>query len=104
MRKTVAFGYGVSLIGTAVWLYGYLVGGSPSLIRWDAITPWWIADYLPNIQAEIGMALMLVSMVPIYWPARPDGAELQAKSGDLAAPSLPRQSETRPATRTLELD
>jgi hypothetical protein len=82
MRKTVVFGYGVSLIGSAVWLYGYFVGGSPPLVRWDAISPWWIADYLPNVQSEIGMALMLVSMVPIYWPTRSHPTELQAKSGD----------------------
>lgn len=72
MRKTIVFGYVVSLIGTAVWLYGYLVSGSPPLVNWHEITPWWIADYLPNIQTEIGMALMLASMIPIYWPRRPE--------------------------------
>lgn len=68
MKKTVVLGYVVSLIGSGVWLYGYLVNGSPPLVNWHAITPWWIADFLPNIQSEIGMALTLVSMIPICWP------------------------------------
>jgi hypothetical protein len=33
-------------------------------------TPWWIADYLPNVEAELGMALDFVGMIPIYWPER----------------------------------
>jgi hypothetical protein len=54
----------------AIWLYGYFVPGNPSLIDWRAHTPWWIADFLPNIESEIGMVLMLLSIVPTYWPRR----------------------------------
>jgi hypothetical protein len=50
------------------WLYGYFVPGNPSLIDWHAHTPWWIADFLPNIESEIGMVLMLLSMAPTYSP------------------------------------
>jgi hypothetical protein len=32
--------------------------------------PWWIADFFPNIESEIGLALVYVGMVPIYWPPR----------------------------------
>jgi hypothetical protein len=56
------------IVGTVLWLYGYFVPGTPSLIDWRALTPWWIADFLPNVQAEVGMALVLVSMIPTYWP------------------------------------
>jgi hypothetical protein len=70
MRKTVVIGYVISLIGSALWLYGYLVIGSPPIVDWHAITPWWIADFLPNIQSEIGTAIVVVSMIPIYWPER----------------------------------
>jgi len=51
-----------------LWLYGYFATGNPSLIDWQANTPWWIADFLPNIESEIGMVLVCVGMVPIYWP------------------------------------
>ena len=40
----------------------------PSLIDWQAHTPWWIADYLPNLESETGMLLCIASMVPMYWP------------------------------------
>jgi len=60
----------ISSLGTALWVYGYFVTGHPSLINWHDITPRWFADWLPNIEAEIGLALVLVGMIPIYWPSR----------------------------------
>jgi hypothetical protein len=70
VSKSVIIGWIIELAGFALWLYGYFAAGNPSLIDWHTITPWWIADFLPNIEAEIGMALMLAAMVPIYWPSR----------------------------------
>ena len=70
MTKVAIIGWIVSLVGTAVWLYGYYMTGNPSLIDWHAHTPWWIADFLPNIKSEIGMGLVCASMVLIYWPSR----------------------------------
>ena len=58
------------LAGTALWLYGYFTSGHPPLFNWHSDAPWWIADYLPNVESEIGMALMLAAMVPIYWPSK----------------------------------
>jgi hypothetical protein len=66
----VIVGWAIELIGTALWVYGYFVTGHPSLINWQDITPRWFADWLPNIEAEIGLALVLVGMIPIYWPSR----------------------------------
>ena len=68
MNKRVMIGWALMLAGTALWLCGYFTTGHPSLIDWHADTPWWIADFLPNIESEIGMVLMLVSIVPAYWP------------------------------------
>ena len=71
MSVRVIVGWISALIGTALWLYGYLVvSSSLSFINWHAITPWWIADFLPNRESEIGMAIVLASMIPIYWPVR----------------------------------
>jgi hypothetical protein len=67
VKKSLVIGYTVLVVGLAIWLYGYFVPGNPSVIDWRAHTPWWMAEYLPNIESEIGMVLMLVSMVPIYW-------------------------------------
>ena len=70
MSKPVIIGWIVSLAGFALWLYGYFATGNPSLIDWKAHAPWWIADYLPNIESEIGMVLMCIGTVLIYWPQR----------------------------------
>jgi protein-S-isoprenylcysteine O-methyltransferase Ste14 len=73
VSKPVIIGWVVELVGTALWLYGYLATGNPSLIDWHASTPWWIADYLPNIESEIGMVLVFTGMLPIYWPSQRNG-------------------------------
>ena len=66
--KTIIAGWIIFVFGCAFWLYGYLVAGHPSLIDWQAHTPWWIADYFPNLESETGMLLCIASMVPMYWP------------------------------------
>jgi hypothetical protein len=68
VTKTTIVGWTTFLFGCACWLFGYLVAGHPSLIDWHAHTPWWIADYLPNLESEIGMLLCIAGMVPMYWP------------------------------------
>ena len=60
-------GWGLSIIGTALWGYGYFIHGLPPLVDWQAFTPAWVADFLPNRQAEAGFALMIVGSIPVYW-------------------------------------
>jgi hypothetical protein len=60
----------VSLLGTGLWLYGYLVTGHHPVIDWHSLTPWWIADFLPNIEAELGMAIAFLAGLPLCLPAR----------------------------------
>jgi len=38
------------------------------MVDWKALTPWWIADYLPSREAELGFILMCIGMIPLYWP------------------------------------
>lgn len=68
MTKTAIVGWIITLVGTAVWIYGCYVTGHPSLIDWQTHTPWWIADFLPNVESEVGLVLVCVGMVPMYWP------------------------------------
>jgi hypothetical protein len=70
VNKTTVIGWIVSFSGMALWLYRYYVTGHPSVINWEANTPWWIADIFPNVESEIGMALAFVALIPIYWPDR----------------------------------
>jgi hypothetical protein len=39
----------------AVWGYGYFVTGTPPLVTWSTYLPSWAADWLPNLEPEIGM-------------------------------------------------
>jgi heme/copper-type cytochrome/quinol oxidase subunit 1 len=70
VTKIAIIAWIISFAGMALWLYGYFTAGNPSLIDWHAYTPWWIADFLPNIEAEIGMALACVGTVLGYWPSK----------------------------------
>ena len=40
-----------------------------SVIDWEVAKSWWISSFVPNLEAELGLALMFASMVPIYWRA-----------------------------------
>jgi hypothetical protein len=71
MSRAKAFGWALSLIGSALWFYGYFWGGAPSLIDWERISPWWISEFLPNFPCEVGLALSCISLVPLYWKAKP---------------------------------
>jgi hypothetical protein len=63
LNKPAILAWIISLAGMTLWLYGYFVTGNTSLIDWRAYTPWWIADFLPNIESEIGLALVCVGSV-----------------------------------------
>jgi len=67
-----SFGWAIYAAGFAIWLFGYLSAGHAPLFDSDAATPWWISRFVPNLEAESGLALMFASMVLIYWPATGD--------------------------------
>ena len=69
MSKAVIAGWVILGAGTILWFYGYFATGHPSFTDWPTHTPWWIADYLPNIESEIGMVLMCAGMIMIYLPS-----------------------------------
>ena len=66
-RSYTTLGWIATLIGCALWSYGYFVGGSSPFLNWPAFSPHWIADYLPNWQAETGLLLTLVASIQIYY-------------------------------------
>jgi hypothetical protein len=65
----VSIGWVIYATGFANWLFGYMNTGHASVFDWDAATPWWISSFVPNLEAELGLALMFASMIPIYWRA-----------------------------------
>ena len=71
-RKTVPgrianaknFGWAIYAAGFAIWLFGYLSAGHASIFHWDVATRWWISSFVPNLEAELGLALMFASVLP----------------------------------------
>src|ERR1700741_2691221 len=52
------FGWAIYAAGFAIWLFGYLSAGHAPLFDWNAATPWWISSFVPNLEAEFGLALV----------------------------------------------
>jgi|SRR5258706_14323716 hypothetical protein len=61
-----SFGWAMYAAGSAIWLFGYLSAGHAPLFDWNAATPWWISSFVPNFEAELGLALSFASVIPIY--------------------------------------
>jgi hypothetical protein len=66
IANTKSIGWAIYASGFAIWLFGYLSAGRAPLFDWKADTPWWISSFVPNLEAELGLALMFASMIPIY--------------------------------------
>jgi hypothetical protein len=73
MRGRIAnaksFGWAIYAAGFAIWLFGCLSTGHAAAFDWAVATPSWISSFVPNLEAEVGLALMFASMIPIYWRA-----------------------------------
>ena len=69
MPNVKSIGWAIYAAGFAIWLFGYLSTGHAPAFDWAVATPWWISTFVPNLEAELGLALMFASMVPIYWRA-----------------------------------
>jgi hypothetical protein len=59
-----SFGWAIYVAGFAIWLFGYLSAGHAPVFDWKVATPWWISSFVPNLEAELGLALMFASKIP----------------------------------------
>src|SRR5215467_12238174 len=69
MANAKSIGWAIYVAGFVIWLFGYVSTGHAAAFDWDAATPWWISSFIPNLEAELGLAFMFASMIPIYWRA-----------------------------------
>ena len=69
MPNAKRIGWAIYPAGFVMWLFGYLSTGHASAFDWDVASPSWISSFVPNLEAELGLALMFASMIPIYWRA-----------------------------------
>jgi hypothetical protein len=65
-----SIGWAIYAAGFAIWLFGCLSAGHTPAFDWVGATPSWISSFVPNLEAELGLALMFASMIPIYWRRR----------------------------------
>src|SRR5262249_59773 len=69
MANAKSIGWAIYAAGFVIWLFGYLSTGHRATLDWDVVAPSWISSFVPNLEAEFGLALMFASMIPIYWRA-----------------------------------
>jgi hypothetical protein len=67
MSRLNILGWTLMAVGFVVWGYGYLFQGSPPVVNWPHLAPHWVAEFIPNVEAEIGLAVMALAMIPSYW-------------------------------------
>ena len=69
MPNVKRIGWAIYPAGFVIWLFGYLSAGHAPAFDWVGATPSWISSFVPNLEAELGLALMFASMIPICWRA-----------------------------------
>ena len=69
MLNAKCIGWAIYAVGFVIWLFGYLSPVHAPAFHWDVATPWWISNFVPSLEAELGLTLMFASMIPIYWRA-----------------------------------
>jgi len=47
--------------GFVIWLFGYLSTGHATVFDWDVGAPSWVSSFVPNLEAEFGLALMFTT-------------------------------------------
>lgn len=67
MSRLAVAGWALTILGCLIWVYGYFSPVSWQFIQWARISPWWISDYLPNWQSEIGALLAIFGSAPVYY-------------------------------------
>jgi hypothetical protein len=60
-------GWALSIAGFALWGYGYLTLGHSPIMNWPALVPGWLAETMPNLEAEAGMTLLILGSLPVHW-------------------------------------
>ena len=66
MANAKSIGWAIYAAGFVIWLFGYVSTGHAAAFDWEGATPRWISSFVPNLEAEVGLALMFASMIPIY--------------------------------------
>ncbi len=61
-KRLKLMGWVISLSGTGLYLFGYFYEEGMSIVNW----PGFLADYLPNWQAEAGFVISMLGCIPLF--------------------------------------
>ena len=64
MATAKSIGWAINAAGFVIWLFGYVSTGHAAAFDWEGATPRWISSFVPNLEAELGLALMFASAIP----------------------------------------
>ena len=70
-RNLQIIGWTGSLLGAALYLYGYTLATAATILPWPSS----LSDYIPNWYAEVGLLISCLALVPLYWRATPQTSE-----------------------------
>jgi hypothetical protein len=70
MATAKSIGWAINAAGFVIWLFGYVSTGHAAAFDWEGATPRWISSFVPNLEAELGLALMFASMCPDFLARR----------------------------------
>jgi hypothetical protein len=66
-RDLQIIGWAGSLLGAALYLYGYTLATAATIVPWPSS----FSDYIPNWYAEVGLLISCLALVPLYWRVTP---------------------------------
>src|SRR5262249_39592780 len=78
MATAKGIGWAIYAAGFVVWVFGYLSAGHAPAVCWGVVMPWWISSFVPNLEAELGLALMSASMIPDLLAGRTEASVMRA--------------------------
>jgi hypothetical protein len=55
MAHAKSFRWAIYAAGFAIWCFGYLSAGHAPAFDWQVATPRWISNFVPNLEAELGL-------------------------------------------------
>ena len=64
MANAKSIGWAIYAAGFVMWLFGYFSAGHATAVDWDVAMPSWISSFVPNLEAELGLALTFAGMIP----------------------------------------
>jgi hypothetical protein len=67
LKSLTRIGWAGTVLGCLLWGWGYFATNSLPFFAWSSFAPSWIADFMTNWQEELGVLIMLIASIPLYY-------------------------------------